>query len=499
MSDWPPGPPGSGMSTLNDPRRWSQRVASAPERVGSLTGPADENRPGPAPSASSRPALAVLVPAGLKTIEASVVAPARDLAGLARRALAESIRQIWVGPHMIRQLGLPEGLERNTNPAAHPWLGAAVRDGWEASPTGLAPWIELRREGARLELVFPSWDPDGNPFAPAGSAQILLEALGLYANHLRLRYRWSPGASGLALMRAVHSGPGAIPLPTVGTPAPPAVDGYDSATSGAWLGELPKEGWLHAFDLNGMFLAACSSAELGFGDAEHTVAPARAGIHPAEIAGRAGYFLANVHAPRKAPAWELPFKYGRPHWYTAPGLAFLLELGVTARISEAWVYPEARRWLEPWYARLRDARAALGAEEGPAAALALAAVKRTYAAALGRLAGRWLDVGDASFRPDWRHVVIDRARANMHRHLLRANRPPLALSADLAVWASDHDSPAAAAADLGLEVSGQLGKWKHEGAITAAQAAAITGRVGGSRLRRLRALVDALEASRGSV
>lgn len=497
MSDWPPGPPGSGMSWLNDPRR-RQGVASAPERVGSLTGPADENRPGPAPSASSRPVLAVLVPAGLKTIETSVLVPARDLAAVARRALAESIRQVWVGPHMVRQLGLPEQLERNTNPPAHPWLGAAVRDGWEAAPAGLAPWIELRREGARLELVFPGWDPDGNPFAAATTPQVLLEALGLYANQLRLRYRWSPGASGLALMRAVHSGPGAIPLPLVGTPAPPAVDGYDSASSGAWLGELPKVGWLHAFDLNGMFLAACSSAELGFGDATHDRAPARIGNLTDSVTG-AGYFLATVRPPRKLPAWELPFKYGRPHWYTAPGLAFLLELGCAARIAESWIYPEARRWLEPWYARLRDARAALGAEEGPAAALALGAVKRTYAAALGRLAGRWLDVGDASFRPDWRHVVIDRARANMHRHLLKAARPPLALSADLAIWASDQEGPAAAAADLGLEVSAQLGKWKHEGAITAAQAAAVTGKVGGSRLRRLRALVDALEASRGPV
>jgi hypothetical protein len=105
------------------------------------------------------------------------------------------------------------------------------------------------------------------------------------------------------------------------------------------------------------------------------------------------------------------------------------------------------------------------------ASLALRAVKSTYTHALGWLGGGWLNAADKRFRPDWRGTVIARARANLTRHLLRIEQAcgarPVGLSADTVLYWSERPAPAAAAADLGLDLSEALGKWKpREGGAT---------------------------------
>jgi hypothetical protein len=152
------------------------------------------------------------------------------------------------------------------------WAAAAMRDGWGWNTASSAGWVELIRNYAedpkgdvRLELVTPSAD-DQNPFGAASTAGELLEALELYAATLRLRYRWSPGATGLALMRAVHSGPGGVKLPELAQVAPVALAPAEFLAPAHGLApKRPAADWLHAFDVNAMFLAACSSIELGFG------------------------------------------------------------------------------------------------------------------------------------------------------------------------------------------------------------------------------------------
>ncbi len=408
---------------------------------------------------------------------------ARDSAAVLRRALELGLRQVWIGPHTARQLG--------AEPAG--WIAAALRGGWLVGPAGdRGAWFELYREGGteRLEFAFPGQD-ERNPFRTASSPAELLEALELYASHLRLRYRWSPGASGLALMRAVHSGHGGTQLDKDPKLPPPALQ-PPAGTAESALGELPASGWIHAYDLNAQYLAACSSLELGFGDVAHerpnTAAPAPERLGP-------GYYRAAIEPPDEL---VLPFKTGAGayHWYPAPALELARELRLEVRILEAYTYAESHRWLAPWYERLRDTRAALAAAEGPAALLALGAVKATYTWSLGRLAGGWLEPGDATFRPDWRHAIIARARANMHRHLVRVYRTsravPVGRNADAVLYASDLADPIAAAAQLGLELSAQLGKWKPAGSLSASDARkAAAGHK--SPLRRLRGVLDALE------
>ena len=434
------------------------------------------------------------MPDGIASYRGALNCDPANSAQVLDRAVLSGARQLWVGPAMAARLGWPAAFavpparraDKYRFGLSHAWLGPALAAGWETStePSGLAPWLGLTRGQDWVDLVVPGWDAD-NPFAEAAGAGQLLRALALYSQALGLRYRRSPGVTGLALMRATHAGPGGVQLPP-GDPPPPALAGLDSDAPAQWLAErAPGRGWLHCWDLNGMYLAACSSAELGFGHPTKALA--------GSFSNRPGYWRAAIRSARPGPrACPLPFLAdGRPHWYTTPALIFMAEAGARVKVAEVWSYPESHRWLEPWYARLRDGRAGLMGSDDPAAGLALGALKRTYTQALGRLAGRWLPVGDETFRPDWRDTITARARANLHRHLAKAVRPPIALYADAAVWASPHEGPQEAAAELGLEVGPQLGKWKHAGALRASEAAQVV-KDAGSRPRALRALLDAL-------
>lgn len=490
VEGWPPGPPGSGLASWNDPTKLRGLPGALP-----YVPPASAD-PGRKPDEPTRsvssgaqtqgPAsgVAVLIPAGVKTSTGWIATDTHDAVKVLRAAVELGAKQLWIGPATAAYLGLPEffvvptSAEPHRYGIPHPWLAPALQT-WPASTSnaGLAPWLVLGTPDRYLDVVLPSWD-HSSPWRAAGTAGELLQALELYAELVGIRWRRGAGSTGLALMRHVHSGPGAVKLPEPHL-APPALE-VGSQARGSWIApRLPAGGYLQAYDVNGMYLAACSSAELGFGEPVHLEAPGN-GI------GGAGYWLATVATPTKQGA--LPFKAdGTPRWYTAPAMQLLEEFHAQARVAGAWMYPESRRWLEPWYARLRDARTALLAANTPAALLALAALKQTYAFTLGRLAGSWLGEGDPTFRPDWRHVVMDRARANMHRHLSRVKATPVALDADLVVYPSKIADPAGAAAELGLELDlQQVGKWKPAGSCSAKDArAAIAGKKGTAAQRAL--------------
>lgn len=450
-----------------------------------------------APS-SAGTGIALLLPGGLKTSTRWRALDAHDVSQVLNAALELDVRQLWIGPTTAAYLGLPDRFEVPDGTAAphrygipHLWLAPAFAT-WPASttPAGLAPWASLGTPSRWVDFVLPAWDA-ASPWRAPGSAGELLEGLELYARHVGIRFRRTAGATGLALMREVHSGPGAVKLPSSVQLPPPALEGGSQAR-GSWIApRLPATGYLHAYDVNGMFLAACSSAELGFGEPTHHVGQGGNGLAPGYW--RAAHTGARFSGPGRPAGLAPPFR--AEGWFTSPAIALLQELGARISPTELWVYPESHRWLEPWYARLRDARAALLALNTPAGALALAALKQTYAVTLGRMAGSWLEEGDPTFRPDWRQIVMDRARANMHRHLVKAydhsRAKPIAGDADLVVYASKTPDAAAAGAEIGLELDTErLGKWKPAGSCTAQEGrAAIVGRKG---IGAQRALLEVL-------
>jgi hypothetical protein len=391
-------------------------------------------------------------------------------------------RQLWIGPAAARQIGLPERLtaprERQDDPwrwgEPHPWVDALVAAGWTTStePAGLGPWFGLRRGDVWIDIVIPD---DENPFRAATSGRELLGALDLYAHHVGMRYRRSPGATGVALMRRLDA------FDQVGDvePPAPALD-PEPAQPAVWLAldpEVPP--WLHSYDTNASWLGACSSLYLGLGRPVHRHGAPDGPFDPEWP----GYWRARIEGPHRFP---LPFwTDGRPHWYTSPSLALAREVGLRVEVMEAWTYPERRRALRPWYERLRDARSvfmelaggAMGEEQRARGRLALAACKATYTRALGWLRGGWLAPGAPEFRPDWHDSVISKGHANVHRHIHRTWRQhgaaPLGLEVDLVIYGSSEPDPLAAAARLALPLSRQVGKFKPAASMPGEQLAAL--------------------------
>jgi hypothetical protein len=382
------------------------------------------------------------------------------------------LRQVWVGSAAMAAMGLPDALSLPQggdaplygSAVAHPWVDHVRAAGWTCDPGGLAGWVGFRRpEGTWVDLVFPRYD-ERNPFRAARSSASLLGALDLFARHLGLRYRHSPGSTGTALMADLD----VFTREPLGRAPAPALEPGTADRVAPWVRDPGPDGWLHAFDVNGMYLAACSD-ELGHGEARQ---------HPAAVVGGKvqswpGYWRATLHGGDDR--FPLPFKVdGKHHWYTTAALQLAAEVGVKVKLTDVWTYPGHRRALRPWYERIRDARTALMAEPvSVEAQLALAALKSTYTQALGWLGGSWLDADDPRFRPDWREAIIARARANLVRHMLRVERvtgqlPVIAARDDLVVYWSSFADPFVAAAQLGIgPLSAQLGKFKHAGTVAA--------------------------------
>lgn len=407
---------------------------------------------------------------------------ARSLDALADYAVAAGYAELLIHPSAHDGLGLPAALPlrapgdlaRNGEP--HPFTTPGR---FRFHPPGLSHWIIARdAAGVRLDVALPGYDA-GSPFAAARDAGELRAAATAFAGAVGISYRHTPGSTGAALLRAVHSGPGGRRLEPPGAmPGPAATPGTERDF--AWW-RPPNAGerampFVHAYDVNGNYLAACSSIELGVGEVEE-----HGDGRPLALDGRLpGYWL--CHLRPGDPGMPDPLDPagrgdGGPVWLTTPSAVLAVELDRLERVERAHVWPARSRVLAPWYERLRDARVDLtvrgaGARPGPATAIALAAVKLTTNLTIGQLAAHFRAEGDELRRPDWRHHVIARARANLYRHLAAAARPanrrrPIAVDVDTAYYPSDDPDPGA---DPPVPVNPGLGRFKIAGTFPMADA-----------------------------
>jgi hypothetical protein len=344
------------------------------------------------------------------------------IGGLLAIAEAWSIDQLWIHHSFFARL--PEPV----------WLSA---DTWDIRPEmpKRVGWYHVFRPGmpgSGVDLVIPAW-PVGYDSeslwnkAPDGCA--LITQVAAYNAALRFDYGYTPGATGRALMRAVHGGGQSrdrryLRLDTPVPPPPPATMHPAPARDFAWIRALTDEErgrrYLHAFDKNAMYLGACASLELGLGEWEHIEEPP----YLDEIeTGRPGYWHVS------SAVWHNPVP-GIPDllmlddeddaadaWVTTPVLQAALDAHCDIYCSESYVWPEYGRFLDPWQARLRVAR-----QELREMLLASSVFKLTYASGIGGLDGAWLrDAQEPNmlYRPDWRHMIIGRAAANLWRNVVR--------------------------------------------------------------------------------
>jgi len=141
-------------------------------------------------------------------------------------------------------------------------------------------------------------------------------------------------------------------------------------------------------------------------------------------------------------------------WRCTETLRYAAEQGVRFTVAESYVWPDSAKPLAMFAERVRTGRTDLTAraEADPAAALALGALKETYAALGGALASR--TTGDretpgALWRPDWSATLIAKVRVNILRNLDKWGARPFAANVDELFFAVNSDDPAAIGLPLG--------------------------------------------------
>lgn len=369
--------------------------------------------------------------------------PASTAAEILETADRLDMRQVWIYPD-----AQPGGAAW---PAGAELAGLTLRTRVRAGHGPTWVWATRRSSPGRaprsieISLLEPA-DPD-NPWSGLPPAVLLGE---LEAFEAALGARWSASGANTSnrWLRRHYQAPGGLRLA--------ASDVVDVAVAAGGPSEMqhwsrpagPAEvesKWVHAFDVNAMFLAAASSLALPVGPAEYFERPA---------ADR-----------RRVGWWRLA---GDETWITTPTLELISQRagaeGVGVDVEEAWIWGESHRWLEPWYRAIRHARGSL--EPGRPAAKALKEVYTHGVSHLGSMA-RAAGERDALYQPYWSHAVRAEANARLARklHRVRANHGaiPLALDVDCTWWAADEPDPLVFAAHIGLEVDAQLGHFKHAG------------------------------------
>jgi len=163
---------------------------------------------------------------------------------------------------------------------------------------------------------------------------------------------------------------------------------------------------------------------------------------------------------RRDPAGKLPFDKKLPgywlariagapeRWACTSTVAWALERGQAVAITKAHVWTTHSRALETWYERLRGARTALYDDTTPAGRLALGALKYTYALTISGFNSAWnKEKRSPLYRPDWRHLIIAQANANLSRALHKMDRDgytPVAVHKDAVYLVSDEPDPVTA-------------------------------------------------------
>ncbi|WP_031029900.1 telomere-associated protein Tap [Streptomyces albus] len=442
-------------------------------------------------------------------------------------------------PTACERYGLPVELTEAERLAGrlgegHKVIKQLKRANWQLTKRGFGPWARIYRpaQGSRrscVQLCIPSWGAlDDRAWGHAAQLQPaqLARVLGVYATRVMTPVG-STAVTGLELMTALNPPtrasepdadgrrhaehrPGSLgteamdPAPCEATDGHPVLAGlprfhvrgpgerlFEEAYD--WARDLTDsecmQRYLVGIDVNLAFGAAANGAVVGLASPPvHVTDP----VFDPALPGSWLVDLSHVDPSRVrvAKQWReldgdlLPSPFTPtgerpqgPAWYATPTVAYAVELGYDVTPLEAWVRPEAGRFLDGWYKRLRDAyvdtmadlgvaeklppREFLTAMEGyrsrdPEMEIVLDAIKMTVKGGIGKLQEKargggwkpgqsWPALARPTWRPDVRATVISRARINMHRKMLNlaaaTGRYPVAVLSDCAVYAADGPSP----------------------------------------------------------
>jgi len=390
---------------------------------------------------SATPAIGVLDVDGLHLPDRSlalITGAIRHVGDLYNGARRHGLAQLWLTDDWVRAAGLPDELAvaGQFRELRHAFVTDGLDD-LHAFPTALTPWLDLRRKGeagSGVSIVFPLYDEHAVWGLDTDGAT-LLTALLAYAGSVGMPYYRSPGRTGIDLLQNLGKR-GADSKREYPERLPAPAGQADTVSELSWLRTLsPAErgkAYFHSYDKNAQWLSAAGVVELGLSGIEERRDPAGKLPFDKKLPG---YWLARI-----AGAEE--------RWACTPTVAWAMERGQAVSITEAQVWTQHSRVMETWYERLRTARTALYADTTPAGRLALGALKYTYALTISGFNSAWhKEKRSPLYRPDWRHLVIAQANANLSRALHKmdmAGYTPVAVHKDAVYLVSDEPDPVVA-------------------------------------------------------
>jgi len=321
--------------------------------------------------------------------------------------------------------------------------------------TGGPAW-HTARDGDRIVrlAVLSKVNPDNDPMLGA-TLQLTAFSHQMYAIITGVPFFADGGTTAGLLFEKTISTRGRDVLRNWNDKQAPAVHEQPWPGGGLWETSRPGEYYPRLqLDANAQYLWGVTGIYLPMDALEHTGAIPWA-------KGTVG--LLEISVPPN-PAPQLPHPCGRDitspgrRWVAHPTAQLLAEFGYDIEISDSWTCPSdrSRRVLDPWYACLRDARAAVmhaGPRDTEIHAVG-AAIKDTYSRGVSHLGKsadrRW-------YRPDWQAILFASARVKMWRALWTAGSQwdmwPVCLKADAAFY--EHRDAAKA-----FKIGPGIGEWK---------------------------------------
>ncbi|WP_419707982.1 CHC2 zinc finger domain-containing protein [Promicromonospora sp. NFX87] len=359
----------------------------------------------------------------------------------------------------IRTRDLPRGDTKakafEENHIEHPALMDALSDGWHTQtprsrPLAVKAWTKLwRADGS--DGAYVSFIPLLSSTVRRGDATPaqIARRLGHYAHLMGANWRVNGGTVGVDLMKAlrvkrreeftVHEVPRiatAMINPEFNWTRPPSES----------LGETTMK-YVHAYDRGGSHLAGVAGLELPVGEFVHH--PEGTAFDP-KLTG-----LWKITMPERPADWRYPdplfagVRERQTGWFTTPVIALAIELehlDDSLEVLEAYVWPKRARVLDPWYSRIRDARAATDAAEDPDCTdedliAVRKMIKETYTRAIGLLNAHTISEGRDYYSPERYRHILGKARSNLDRRIVKigieTGRWPLAVNSDTVLYASD--------------------------------------------------------------
>lgn len=338
--------------------------------------------------------------------------------------------------------------------------------GWTVTGGEESGWWKCQRMGVTLWVFSPSkvalarndFDPDQRLWQHDAPEQpeLVARRLGQYHGAIGAAYRYSPGAAGTAALRTLVARTSRAPVRWRWDDAPEAPwHSSDVRWSRPLVGYEREGGWVQQFDVRAMYLAAAGVATLGV--SPPTVQAPRLLSEP--MAG--AWLIDEPHGiPVMPPLIDSSRVANGRVWVTEPVLRRLNEMGHTARVHEVTATDDTREGLlRPWSERVRDALV-LGRSDGDEV------LRDAYKATYTETVGLMRRPGGLIFRPDWRAIIIDTAKANMLRKVAhiaaKHGAAPFSAFVDSLWYAGTRDELDTIGEALGAGDT-RIGKFKREG------------------------------------